>query len=182
MVEPKRENHSDPVYSKNVLEVLTLANEFCLFLEKAESYSREELIGFLQKVFPLIYLKAALLPEIQVEDEEAIEHYVTEEEWESIFSVLRIKFGEDDIFFFIDHHEKSNTDPLRASLSENIADIYQDLKDFLILYQKPLKTFKENAVRDLRYLFETRFGYRIVNSQAALHYLLYKESDNDALD
>ena len=33
--------------------------------------------------------------------------------------------------------------------------------------------FKENAVRDCRNLFETRYGYCIVNAHKAIHYLLY---------
>ena len=182
MTELNNETLTDPVYSKKVLELLTVANEFCLFLEKADAYNTVELMGFLQKVLPLIYLKTALLPDIQAEDEDAAEHYVTEEEWEQMFNTLRNKFGEDDIYQYIDHHEKSHSDPVRASISENIADIYQYLKDFILLYQKPLKTFKENAVRDCKHLFETRFGYRIVNCHAALHYLLFKENENPILD
>ena len=37
----------DPVYSRKVLEMLTVANEFCLFLEKSEEYSEEELLNTL---------------------------------------------------------------------------------------------------------------------------------------
>ena len=48
----------DPVYSKTVLEMLTVANEYCLFLEKAEDYDRQDIIMFLQKVCPLIYIKS----------------------------------------------------------------------------------------------------------------------------
>lgn len=168
---------SDPVYSRNVLEMLTVANEFCLFLEKAEDYSKDEILSFLQKITPLLYIKAALLPMLEPEDDEAIEHFVTEEQWEQMFNLLRNKFGEADIYFFIDNHEKSHTDPVRASLAENYTDIYQDLKDFVLLYQKPFKTFKENAVKECKQLFETRYGYRMVNAHAAIHYLLNPSGD-----
>ncbi len=171
----------EPVYSRNVLEMLTVANEFCLFLEKADDYAKQDLFNFLQKIGPLLYLKAALLPDIEPTDEEAIEHYITEEQWELMFNRLRNKFGEDDLFYFVDNHEKSHTDPIRGSLAECFTDIYQDLKDFVLLYQKPLKTFKENAVRECKHLFETRTGYRMVNAQAALHYLLYSGGDNGSV-
>jgi hypothetical protein len=169
----------DPVYSRKVLEMITVANEFCLFLEKAEDYSKEELFGFLQKIGPLIYLKAALLPEITPEDDGAVEHYVTEEQWELMFNLLRTKFGDDDIFYYIDNHEKSHNDPLRGSLAEHFTDVYQDMKDFVMLYQKPIRSFKENAVNDCRNLFADRFGIRLVNAQAALHYILYKQAPGD---
>ncbi|MFZ4520670.1 MAG: DUF5063 domain-containing protein [Bacteroidales bacterium] len=168
----------DPVYSRKVLEMITVANEYCLFLEKAENYSAEELLNFLQKISPLIYLKSALLPDIEVEDEDAVEHYVSEEQWEFLFNVLYNKFGERDQFYFIDHHEKSHNDPVKGSLAESFTDIYQDLKDFLLLYQKPLKSFKENAVRECRRLFETRYGYKLMNAQSAIHVIQYPDEES----
>ncbi len=177
MNETPQNVQNEPVYSRNVLELLTVANEFCLFLEKAESYSKQELLSFLQKIGPLIYIKATLLPEIEPQDDEAIEHYVTEEQWEQLFNLLRSKFGDDDLFYYVDNHEKSHTDPVRGSLAESFTDIYQDLKDFVLLYQKPLRSFKENAVRECRHLFETRYGYRMVNAQCAVHYLVCQQDE-----
>jgi len=186
MNQPNPELPDDPVYSRKVLEMLTVANEFCLFIEKSVDYPLTELLQFLQKVCPLIYLKASLLPDIMVENEDVTEHYVTEEQWESVFGILRGKFGERDVFYFIDKNEKSHLDPQRGSLAECFADIYQDLKDFLLLYQKPQKAFKENAVRDCKYLFETRFGYRLVEAQTAIHYMLcqnnWKETEPEPED
>ena len=181
MEDQKSLQHPDPVYSKKVIEMLTVANEFCLFIESAVDTSKDDLLNYLQKICPLIYIKAALLPDIETGDEDAVEHFVTEEQWEDIFNNLHLKLGEDDLYYFIDHHEKTHQDAVRASLSENLTDIYQDLKDFLLLYQKPLKAAKENAVRDCKKLFETRFGYRLVNAQTAIHYLLFREGETGEL-
>ena len=169
-------NPENPVASRQVLEMLTVANDFCLFLEKEEEIPRENLLKYLQKVLPLIYLKASLLPEIIVSDEDAIEHYVTEEQWEDMFNLIRNTLGRDDEYYMVDAGEHSHHDPVKASIAENIADIFQDLKDFVLLYQKPLLAFKENAVRDCRNLFETRYGYRVVNAHKAIHYLLYSQA------
>ena len=64
---------SDPAFSRQVLEMLTVANEFCLFLEKADEYSKEFILSYLQKVCPLIYIKASLMPEVIVEEDDAAE-------------------------------------------------------------------------------------------------------------
>ena len=167
----------DPLLSRAVLEMLTVANDFCLSMEKVEEYNYRDLLRYLNRILPLIYIKASLLPVVDPSDDEAIEHYVTEEQWEDLFNELRIQFGEHDLYHFIDQHERSHTDPVRGSLAENIADLYQDLKDFVLLYQNPLVTFRENAVRECRYLFETRYGYRIVNAHQAIHYLIYESDD-----
>jgi hypothetical protein len=175
---PDTENLANlPVAAKSVLELLTVANDFCSFLEKSAEHDKEALLKYLQRVLPLIYIKASLLPVVEVEDENAIEHYVTEEEWEEMFNMLHSKFGEEDIYYFIDNHERSHQDPVKASLAENITDLYQDLKDFILLYQKPLTTFKQNAVMECRRLFADRYGYRIVNAHAAIHYLLFNEEE-----
>ncbi len=179
MTEPIHPAGEDPVYSRKVLEMLTVANEYCLFLEKAEAYSAEELLNFLQKISPLIYLKGSLLPETGVEDEDATEHYVSEEQWEHLFNLLHNKFGDRDLFFFVDRQEKSHNDPVKGSLAECFTDIYQDLKDFLLLYQNPLKSFKANAVRDCKRLFESRFGYKLTVVQPVIHCLLFPGETND---
>jgi hypothetical protein len=177
MNEMTKESIEDVLYSRKVIDMLTVSNEYCLFLEKTENHSKEEIFQYMQKLLPLIYLKASLLPDIQADDENAAEHFVTEEQWENLFNTLNIKFGDDDIYYFIDLHEKSHSDPVRASLSENLTDLYQDLKDFVLLYQKPIRASQENAVRDCKNLFEARFGYRLVNAQHTIHYKLFPSSD-----
>jgi len=177
MTEMKSMPGNDPLYSSQVLEMITVANEYCLFLEKADEYQPDELLGFLQKVSPLIYLKSCLLPEVAVTDEDAVEHYVTEEQWEAMFNVLHNAFGASDEFYFVDLREKSHSDPVRGSLAECFTDIYQDLKDFLLLYQNPKRNFKENAVRECRRLFESRYGYSLVHAQQALHSILFPAGD-----
>jgi hypothetical protein len=106
---------------------------------------------------------------------------VTEEEWEGVFNTLHLKFAEDDLYYFIDPYEHSHTDPVKASLAENFTDIYQDLKDFVLLYQKPRKASMEYAVFECKRLFETRYGFRLVRAHSALHYILNKEGDKGEL-
>lgn len=171
----------DPIYSKNVLEMFTVANEYCLFMEQNRDFSKEDFLSYLQKICPLIYIKAALLPDVEVTDEEGLEHFVAEEQWEDLFNFIHLKLGEDDLYYFIDHHEKTHQDAVKASLAENLTDIYQDLKDFLFLYGKPLKVSRENAVHECKRLFETRFGYRLVNAHSAIHYFLFREGEKGEL-
>lgn len=182
MLMSENENNMNPVASRTVLELLTVANDFCSFLDKAEDFPKTGVLTYLQRVLPLIYLKASLLPDVEVEDEDAIEHYVTETEWEELFNMLHAKFGEDDEYYYIDHHERSNNDPIRMTISESITDLYQDLKDFILLYQKPLTTFKQNAIMECKRLFATRFGYGIVNTHSAIHYLLFKEDPDQSFN
>ena len=88
------------VYSKAVAEFITVANDFCIFVEKADHYTKEDIISYFLKVNPLLYIKAALLPEIERNDFEISERYVTEEQYVLIFSAIKEKIGEDDFFYY----------------------------------------------------------------------------------
>ena len=44
---------ANAITSKNVTEMLTVANEYCHFLEQAHKYDTKEVLSYLQKIFPL---------------------------------------------------------------------------------------------------------------------------------
>jgi len=116
-------NIDDITLSKPVIEMATVANEFCYFFDTAEKKEKQEILDFIQRIMPLLYLKGSLLPNINPQYSEANERFVTEEQWEKLFTMLREKFGKDDEFWIIDPQYVNETEPLKASLSENIADI-----------------------------------------------------------
>lgn len=169
--------HDKPVYSKNVLDMLALANEYCLFIEKADEYSIDDLLNFIQKILPILYLKASLLPDITPVNEDANERFVTQEAWENTFNELRGIFIDIDEYYYINNSDIEEIDPIKASLSENLSDIYQDLKDFVMLYQKNTRDAKENAVFQCKTLFESHWGFRTVEALKYVHYQKFTELD-----
>ncbi|NQU33530.1 MAG: DUF5063 domain-containing protein [Bacteroidetes bacterium] len=169
----------DITLSKSVIEMATVANEFCYFFETLEKKDKETILDFTQRILPLLYLKGTLLPEVTPNNPEANERFVTEEQWEQIFTQLRDKFGKDDEFWVIDPQYINETEPLKASLSENIADIYQDMKDFLMLLQKNTLAARENAISECSTLLGNHWGYRVGNIFSRIHHLIYFEEELD---
>ena len=53
----------DIVFSRNTVEFVTVAAEFCAYVERANEYTRKEFIETLLKLLPLLYLKALMLPD-----------------------------------------------------------------------------------------------------------------------
>lgn len=170
----------DLVYSKKVIEFLTVANEYCVFTESLEKYSKEDILLFYQKLLPLLYLKGSLLPQIGTEDNTALEHYVTEEKWEEVFTLISKKLEKDDTYFLIDDeaYASKNVEHGKASISEKLADAYQDMKDFIMLYQKGSHAAKENAVDDCRALFEKHWGLLVIDAQRQIHRILHHPGDS----
>lgn len=168
----------DITMGKNALEMLLVANEYCLFMEEIEEKPKKSIFDFIHRILPLMYTKGSLLPDVFVENPEANMRFVTEEQWENIFNILREKFGDEDEFWIIDPQYINETEPLKASLSENLADIYQDMKDFILLYQKNTVAARQNAIADCKSLFGNHWGYRISNIMSHLHHLIYSGEED----
>lgn len=165
---------SDPVYSRNVIEFVAVANEFCKYSEHASELKGDELLKILQRILPLMYLKASLLPQLNPYFEEGNEKFVTESDWVRINEVLKEKFGTaNDFPEVFDEKMKDSEGPVSSSISENMADIYQDLKDFLLLYQTGTGEVMNDAVWECRMNFENFWGQKLVNSMRAIHKFLY---------
>lgn len=167
----------NPVFNHNILEMLTVANEYCLFIEKAHEYSKDDIVNYMYKVLPLIYLKGQLMPEIEVENDKANEKYVTQENWEILFNDLKSKLLKDDSFWYINENEFIDTEISQGSIAECLSDIYQDLKDFIILYQKNSIHAKQNATFNCKELFKRDWGYKTLIVQKALHHITYGDMD-----
>lgn len=159
------------VHSRNVLELITVGNEFCVFLEEIEKYEKVYFLSYLQKVLPLLYLKGSLLPDVEVSQAEANERFVTEEQWENIYNGVKKITGKYDAFQYVDFAYKLENEKQTGSISEFLADIYQDIKDFLLLYQKGTLAARENAVYECSALFENHWGLKLLNVHKAIHIL-----------
>ena len=159
-----------PVYAKSVLELLTVANDYCVTLGQAEKINKQKLTDYLLKVLPLLYLKASLIPSVKARNPEFNERFWTEEEWEALFNLLRNKFGKDDEFWIVNQAGSAN-ETIKGSLADHLTDIYQALKDFLMLYQKSSIDSKENAVEEEHSSFISHWGTRLVDAHKTLHYL-----------
>jgi hypothetical protein len=171
--------YREPSESLPVLEFIRVAYEFVVFIEKLDNEDKPTIFDFFHKIGPLIYVKGLLLPEIEPEDKDLAERFVTEEEWENVFNDLRQRFDMDDIFWFIDPVRDPDYQPVKASLSEHLTDIYQDLKDCILLYQKNNRSARDIAVYELKRLFKERWGARLIRAINAIHTQLYPEKDLD---
>ena len=184
------DSNSDPVYSHNVVEFVAVANEFCKYAEHASQLKGDELLKILQRILPLLYLKASLLPLLDPFFEDGNEKFVTEADWNAINEILSEKFGTaNDYPEVFDEKINETEGPVISSISENMADIYQDMKDFLLLYQTGTGEVMNDAIWECRMNFENFWGQKLVNSMRAIHKFIYSgeeigkvERDDEAND
>ncbi|MBR4215384.1 MAG: DUF5063 domain-containing protein, partial [Bacteroidales bacterium] len=123
------------ILDKNTIEFLTVANEYCGFLEKSEKYTRKDFVAKMQKILPLLYLKAAMLPESDDYADGEAEVFLSEYDYEYIKNKTSQRLGSVDGYINIFPTEDNYAEYEQAEISECAADIYQDLKNFAENYR-----------------------------------------------
>lgn len=165
------------VYSKNVIEFVTVVAETCLFLEHASEFSRNDFIEKTVKILPLLYLNTSLIEIPEPVYEEGTERFVTEEDYLFIREQVEQLLGSDDTYLEVFHPDMALSDtPVAAFVSENLADIYQELKDFAANYQLADVDIMNDALVACLEAFGEHWGQKLLNALRALHALRF--SDN----
>lgn len=164
------------VYSKNVIEFVTVAKEFCTILETAEDYSRQEFVTVATRIIPLLYLKASVLPKTESELDENIEKTVDEMTYARIQDMINTKLGRFNDYLEVFTPEMQRSDsPVISFIAEDLADIYQDIKDFVSAYRLGVTEIMNDALAEVVTNFELYWGQKLVNTLRALHAILYGE-------
>lgn len=166
--------------NKNVVEFATVAVEFCNFLESAETRSRQDFVSVALKILPLLYIKASLLEAMEIEDELDLEDTVTEDSYEVLRITLAGILGEQDDYLDVFVQEMKYSDkPVLKTISEDLADIYQDIKNFLSIFRLGLETTMHDSLAQVQQHFELYWGQTLVNTMRALHDVHYNQHVND---
>lgn len=173
------EHTSQVIFDKNSIEFVTVAAEYCGFIERARNLDRTNFVDTALKILPLLYLKASLVPECELIGEGDLEIFVTEEDYERVrMSVADVLGPQDDYLeVFLPDMAYSDT-PLKKCISEDLADIYQDLKDFICVFQSGLNVTMNDSLYTCKEHFAEFWGQRLVNTMRALHDVKYNSSDD----
>ena len=177
------EKESQTIFDKNVIEFVTVAAEFCAFLERAESMKRSDFVDTSLKILPLLYLKASLLPPCERLGEEELETYVTEEVYEILRLNLAELMGEKDDYLDVFVEDMVYSDqPIKKCISEDLADIYQDIRDFIFVFQLGLNETMNDSLALCQENFGLLWGQKLVNTLRALHDVKYHQEEEEADD
>ena len=175
MFEQELPNHL--VYSQPVIDFVTVAAEFCLLLEHSIEESKVDFVKKAPKIISLLYLKTAILqlPEPAFDDDP--ERFVTEEDYLFIKNQIERLLGPDDSFLEVFHPDIALSDtPIASFISENLADVYQELKDFIANYQLADQDIMNDALLACLQAFGEHWGQKLLNALKALHAIRYNEN------
>ena len=166
------ESNTHYVYQEPAIEFVTVAVQVCLYLEQVAEHEKSDFIDKMLCLLPLLYLKARLLPKTNEEMDGYPERFVTEQEYEDLRLMVAQKLGSDDAYLEVFMEDMRYSDePITAFVSENIADIYQEIKDLACNYQTREEAVMNDALVSCLEGFEQHWGQKLLNVLRPLHAL-----------
>ena len=149
---------SQVIFDRNVVEFVTVAAEFCKFLEQTETMKRSAFVDTSLKILPLLYLKASMLPQCET---------------------IGILAEKDDYLDVFVSDMKYSDQPITKNISEDLADIYQDIRDFIFVFQLGLNETMNDSLAVCQEHFALYWGQKLVNTLRALHDVKYNQPDEE---
>lgn len=158
---------------KSIVELLAVVVEFCSTLEQANNMSKKAFIEKMQKLLPLLYLKAAILSK-ESEIDDYCEKFVTENDWEQIRQIVESVLGEHDSqITIVEPDSFSSGDEVTTCISECFADIYQDARNYAEQCKDTTDEFLEAATSEFVLNYKLYWGTRAIAILSEFHNFLF---------
>jgi hypothetical protein len=118
----------------------------------------------------LLYIKAQMLPDEERINDDELEDFVTEDSYEILRMDIAELLADKDCYLdvFVADMKYSDTS-VTKNISEDIADIYQDIKNFVSLFKLGINETMHDAIVECNEHFREYWGQTLVNTLRALH-------------
>ena len=162
----------------NVLSLIGLSNEYCMLMENAGNIEKSEFIVEVLKLLPRIYITMndVSMSEVDCSEDEYLMmgNYLEEDYYESVRRHLEALIGEDDMFLetFEEDMKYSDT-PIAVSISEYLADIFQELYNFVAIVKDSEGMQTIPALMECKENFESYWSQKLCNVVRAVNKLRY---------
>jgi hypothetical protein len=149
-----------------------LASSYCSLIEQHREYPTEVFVGRIREILPLLYHQALKLPDVETTDEE-IHREISHEEWSRMFASLQHKLGVNDRYWEIyDPLKTEHDEAVAASLSDDLADIWRDLKDGLLHWSDGNLATRQQIVWDWHFSFHHHWSDHAVDALRAINWIV----------
>jgi hypothetical protein len=164
-------NESNQIlYSEEVLEFVRLSKDYCTLLETDLELSQDEFIRFSLYSMTAIYSAMIRIPQLEAVFDEGSEKFVNEQDWSEIYrKIAACMEGNNDFLDVPAQDEFDRSELITRKVSEDMSDIYQDLRDFLEIYRNAPEDVMNDALWECQNNFLSFWGAKILRVSSALH-------------
>lgn len=161
--------------SSHAIELITVGLAYCNIIDNETEETNEQTIETICKILPLLYVKASVVKLAENVLEEETEKFVTEYQYEHVREKIAGLLGEFDLYLAV---SEENDTPVMASISEDLADVYQDIKDFVMNTKMGTPEVRRIALNECIEGFKNYWGQKLLNALQQLHNIVY-HTEND---
>lgn len=157
------------LYAQPVLDFVTVSTEYCKYLEQCQGTEIGAFTQVMRGLLPMIYLKTTLLGDIP-ETAGWNEKKLTEADYDYVRGTVAAIMGEKDDFLdvFVEDFKYSEH-PVLCTVSENLADIYQQLRELVEAFREGYEEAMQVALAEAVEEFRLQWGQKLLNALRALH-------------
>ncbi|MCF8380200.1 MAG: DUF5063 domain-containing protein [Bacteroidales bacterium] len=164
------QNIHDFVYSSEVLDFVKTSKDFTDLLEADLPEERRDFTLKVLQILPLLYAKIIALPANEPEFDSGNQKHVTEEEWSGVYQKIYTNLASQNEYLDIpEDTEYDRLEIISRELSEDLSDIYQDIKDFLENFRVGNKEVMNEALWECMVNFENYWGTKLLRASLNLH-------------
>ena len=164
--------------SNNTLSVIALTNEYCHAIEQCGECDRDMFVAKMLKLLPRIYMTIS-----DVENEGGfpgyyIESYLDEVAYDQVRTAISQIMAEEDVYLevFVEDMKYSDT-PISASISENLADLYQEFYKLIQSVKEVESDARQQLVEQCKENFINYWGQTLCNVLRALNSCFYNDDN-----
>jgi hypothetical protein len=158
-----------------------IANRFCSVVDSASSMERTDLLLQIYRILPKLIDEAISLPDVKLSDngdpiegdkQPAFQANVKQsvQEWGQLYNLLKEKLGDWDRYWQV-FDPTEDDEAIFGTLADDIADIYRDLKEGLVLIESR-EAPPEDIIWSWRLLFYSHWGKHAIDALLAVHFRL----------
>jgi hypothetical protein len=166
------------VYSEELLALVRAANEAATFLESFPGDAGRTFITGAVRSLSTVYSAMLRVGDTEPVFESAGEPTVTEQDWSGIYQrVARVLGPYNEFLRPAEEGEFDRSELVTHTVSEDLADVYQEIRDFIAIYSRGMEEEMNDAAWELKSRFTEHWGKKLLRSLARLHELYVKGVD-----
>ena len=164
------------LYADKTLEFVRTAAEYCRYLEGCTDTTKRDFARTLCALLPMVYLKAVMLPTVEELDGYVIPA-VTEDDYNYVRRNVATVLGGDDDYLDVQMEDYKYSDqPILHTVSEDLADIYQQLRDLVETFREGHEEAMQVRLHEAHEEFFLTWGGKLLAALRTLHNI-YTDGD-----
>lgn len=155
-----------------IASFIQAAADYCLLIESCEQYTTDQFIHHARYQVARIYLAALSLPQVEATGE-SLNRDISHEEYSQIGRSLVAKFDQYNLYWqILDPGELEPDDPGCQTLSDDLADIWRDLKPGLLHCNTTTDSLRQAILWEWYFNFHHHWSTHAVDALRIIDWLI----------